>query len=454
MPDELIQARVLVVDDDAKVVKVVDTFLASLGFDVTTAGNGARAEAVFETSNFDLVLLDLNLPDLSGLELLSKFKNRDENTSVVMLSGTSVIDQAVEAMKRGAFDFVSKPFQLEELERAVRKAVHHCALRNENARLKRWQDHQDYAGPVFAESPQMGRLLRTAERVARSNSPVLIFGETGSGKGLIAKCVHRASARAAKAMVHINCGALPEQLVESELFGHERGAFTGAQQAKIGLFEVATGSSLFLDEIGELPLASQAKLLQVLDTGELRRVGGTQVRRVDARILAATNRNLEALVEQGEFREDLLYRLNVVELKVPPLRERREDLVALMDHYVAKNSAAKRPRRLSEPARKLMLQYHWPGNVRELAHVIESACVLAADQAIYPEDLRIKKAAGRRTPEAMAEVGAPVKTLREAEKDHIRHVLESTKNNRSLTARLLEIDVKTLRKKIRDYELA
>ncbi|MCL4129433.1 UNVERIFIED_CONTAM: hypothetical protein GTU68_040821 [Idotea baltica] len=341
------------------------------GHQVHSAANGQEALLHCERQRFHVAVLDMNMPGISGLELLQRFHDLDLDSEVIILTGQATVENAVAAMKRGAFDYLTKPFPLADLEQ----------LRKENVQLKTILKRSLPQKHLIGHSSAMQELKRLIGRVAPTEKAVLIQGESGTGKELVARAIQQQSQRAEKPFVTINCGALPEQLVESELFGHEKGAFTGATVAKNGLFEVADGGTLFVDEIGELALPLQPKLLRVLEDGSLRRVGSHQERRVDVRVIAATNRDLQHEVEEGRFREDLYYRINVLSLALPPLRDRAGDLEELIAHYLGQEW------KLAPDARNAILSYHWPGNVRQLFNALDRATILADDKAITVDDL-------------------------------------------------------------------
>jgi len=398
-----------------------------------------------------VVLLDLRMPGLGGMETLRRLRSSGVTAEVVVLTGHPEIDSAIEAMKLGAYDYLTKPFKLSEVEAVLRRAAEKRQLQEENTALRRMVGQAEDASVILGESEAMRVLLETAGRVAAANAPVLITGETGTGKGLIARAIHRSSPRADRPFLVINCSAFQDQLLESELFGHEKGAFTGAVSAKAGLFEVADGGTVFLDEVAEMSPAMQAKLLQVLDTGELRRVGGTRLKRIDTRIFAATNKELEQEVRAGRFREDLFFRLNVVSLEVPPLRDRREDILRLVEHFLSQfRLPGQQAKALSPDALQLLVGYAWPGNVRELANTIERLVLLAPGAVIRPEDLPPNI---RPTAELPPREGDAPLPLAEVERLSIIQALRYTRGKKAPAARLLGIDVKTLTHKIRIYNI-
>lgn len=443
--------QVLVVDDEKPTRVLMERELPQSGCAVVTVENGEEALELLSRQEFDVVLLDLKMPGLGGVETLRRLRSSGVTAEVVVLTGHPDVDTAVEAMKLGAYDYLTKPFRLSEVEIVLRRAAEKRRLQAENVALRHIVDRGDASHVILGESPAMRSLLELVRRVAASNAPVLITGETGTGKGLIAKALHQASLRVGKPFLAINCSAFQDQLLESELFGHERGAFTGAVTAKAGLFEVADGGAVFLDEVAEMSPAMQAKLLQVLDTGELRRVGGTRQRRVDTRILAATNKDLEQEVRASHFREDLLFRLNVVSLPVPPLRERKEDIPILVEYFLRRfQLPGQRLRSLSPEALGLLMHYTWPGNVRELANTIERLVLLCPGTIIQPDDLPSNIRPSADLPVQEGDVPLP---LAEIERLSIIRALRYTGGKKAPAARLLGIDVKTLTHKIQRYAI-
>jgi DNA-binding NtrC family response regulator len=384
---------VLVVDDEAAARRLLDIRVRGLGCQVATAGNGREALAVIERDMPTLMLLDLQMPEMGGLELLRTLQRDGIDLPTIVITGHGSIEAAVDAIKGGASDFILKPIDGQHLEIAVRRALERRQLLDSNQFLR--DVLAERAPSILGESPSIRAAIETAQKAAATNSTVLLLGESGTGKEVFAHAVHRWSARREKPFVVVNCVALSEHLLESELFGHEKGAFTGAHQAKKGRFEVADGGTIFLDEIGDMPASLQAKLLRVLQDHEFERVGGTRPIRTDIRVIAATNRDLDEAVKAGRFRADLFYRLNVIRITLPPLRERKEDLPLLARHFIARYAAeTKRPVRAIAPvAMDLLAGHNWPGNVRELANTIERAVVLCRRETIIAEDLALPELA-------------------------------------------------------------
>src|SRR5918997_2517734 len=383
---------VLVVDDDALLRKLVTEQLARSGFDSSGAASGEEALAALQATDYDVVLLDIRMPGLSGLDTLREVRKLEDAPEVIMLTADPSLGTGLEAMRLGAYDYLTKPATLDEMEAVIRKADEKRRLVRQNANLRaavRSPQGEDQSSALVFESAQMRAITGMAEQAARLDSTIVITGESGTGKDVLAAYIHARSPRGEQPMIRVNCGALPEQLFESEFFGHERGAFTGATVTKRGLIEAADGSTLFLDEIGELAAQMQVKLLHFLEEGRFRRVGSTRDRSADARIIAATNRRLAEDVQAGRFRADLFYRLNVISLHVPPLRERREDIPALVSHFVGRNRERfNRPAlSLSEDARRRLTAHDWPGNVRELKNTLERAAALSTSDTLEADQV-------------------------------------------------------------------
>lgn len=442
--------RVLVVDDERPTRLLMEKELPRAGCVIGTAESGEEALEKVQAQEFDVILLDLKMPGIGGMEALRRIRDSGSSAEVVVLTGHPDVATAIEAMKLGAYDYLTKPFKLAEVEVVLRRAAERQRLARENTALRRMVAQQSAPPLVLGRSPGMLAVLRTVERIAGSEANVLIEGESGTGKGLIAQAIHQQSPRAPGPFLAINCSGFQDQLLESELFGHERGAFTGATGLKQGLFEVAGQGTLFLDEVAEMSPAMQAKLLQVLDSREFRRVGGTRVHRADVRIIAATNKDLAQEVQAARFREDLYYRLNVVSLAIPPLRERKEDIPLLIEHFLKQFGTSYTRKTLSPEALQLLTDYAWPGNVRELGNLVERLVILTPGDLIGPEDL---------PPAFRASQGAPPLpprgpvSLAEMERAHVARILAETGGRKLQAARLLGIDIKTLNKKIKDYRI-
>jgi two-component system, NtrC family, response regulator len=380
---------ILIVDDEKNYLVVLEALLSPEGYEIITTDNARSALRLIEESDLDLVLTDMKMPGVSGMELLEQCKKINPEVPVIIMTAYGTIEMAVEAMKKHAYDYITKPFQNEELKVTIKKALENYRLIKENRRLSEALSEKHKFGNMIGRSKPMLRIYDLIGKVAYSKASVLITGPSGTGKELIAKAIHYESPRKNRPFISVNCGALTETLLESELFGHERGAFTGAVALKKGRFELADGGTLFLDEVGDMPPSLQVKLLRVLQEMEFERVGGTRSLRVDVRVLSASNRNLKETVAEGSFREDLFYRLNVIRIEVPPLRERPEDIRLLVNHFIDKyrNDQGKAKIDLSPEAWKALYGYHWPGNVRELENVIERAVVLNDGGAIALQEL-------------------------------------------------------------------
>ncbi len=437
------EVDLLLVDDDADLRNDVASFLGTRGYRVETCGDGEEALAQADRRAFDVAILDLSMPGLSGLEVLRRLKARGAECEVVMLTGEGTIETAVEAMKLGAREFLSKPISLRELDRLVRKAYETGQLQRENQQLKAVLKHQQRATSMIGESESMLEVYRLIERTGPANKPILIQGDSGTGKELVARALHEASPLADKPFVVINCAALPETLLESELFGHEKGAFTGAVSSKQGLFEVADGGTMFIDEIGELAGPLQAKLLRVLEDGSLRRIGSVKERRVRVRLIAATNRDMSEEVRDGRFREDLFYRINVLTILLPPLREREGDIRLLVDHFAGPEW------RVDDEVLKIFENYSWPGNVRQLQNALERAKILAEDEWIRAHNLPPEIVKGATTSSAR-QLG-PNMDLDAVNKLHVEDTFKRFGGNKARTARALGIGRRTLYRLLQKY---
>jgi DNA-binding NtrC family response regulator len=429
--------------------------LRRLGHDVTTASSGEEAVACLERQDLEIVLLDLRLPGMHGLATLKAMRARNPSIEVIMLTGHGSIDTAIESIREGAFDYVTKPCPLDEIQIRVERAIEQRGLRQRASLLERALTPPDLAASFIGESPEFRRMLHLVELVGPRDSTALIVGETGSGKERVAKLLHACSPRKAKPFVVVDCAALQESLLQSELFGHERGAFTGADKAKPGLFEVAHGGTIFLDEIGEISHAAQVNLLRVLDTSVFRHVGGTSEIRVDVRVLAATNRDLRAMVSKGLFREDLFYRMSTITVELPPLRKRGADIELLARHFVGMlNERYGSSKVLGEGALDALRRHAWPGNVRELLHAVEAAAVVCEGEEILAEHLPPSVRVGA-APVADASVvdAGRLPTLMELELLHIRRALEASHGHRGSAARILGISERNLYRKLKEYRL-
>jgi two-component system NtrC family response regulator len=444
--------RILVVDDEPTQRELVSGFLKKHGYEVWTAPDGARALDLFRQEPADLILTDQRMPNLSGHDLLKAARAINPETHVIVMTAYGNVESAVEAMKAGAADYLSKPLHLEELLHKVERIGERHRLYMENRELREALQGRHRIEGIIGDSGQMLEVVSLVRRVAPSEATVLIQGESGTGKELIAKAIHYASPRAPRPLIRVNCAALPETLLESELFGHEKGAFTGAVALRKGRFELAHGGTLFLDEIGDLPLHLQAKLLRVLQEREFERVGSSAPVKVDVRLLSATNRNLDALIKTGAFREDLYYRLNVVTVLLPPLRERRQDLPALMDHFLRlfAEKNGKTIHGFTREARDALLRYDYPGNVRELENLIERAVVLTRDQVIARGDLPLSLDAAEESSSQQTHLTAAVEGL---ERRMMRDALARAGGVQTRAAELLGITERALRYKLKKYGL-
>jgi DNA-binding NtrC family response regulator len=443
--------NLLIIEDD-KIMRVTLTdFLTTKGLEVVACSLGADGITGFNKDEFSLVISDVMLPDMNGLDILKKIKEKDPNAIVIIITAYGTIKDAVEALKLGAFDYITKPFALEEFNLIINRALEVRELRDENIRLKKNLSECFSFPNIIGDSPEMNKVYDLIGKVSKIDSTVLILGESGTGKELVASTIHYQSDRKNGPFIKVNCAALPENLVESELFGVEKGAFTGADRRKPGRFERADKGTIFLDEIGELPAGVQTKLLRVLQDGSFERVGGTQTLKVDVRVITATNKNIEREVQEGGFREDLYYRLNVIPIRMPALRERKEDIAPLIDSFLANyNCTFGKKVTLSSEAIMDLFDYDYPGNVRELKNILERIVALASTDVIASDALpeHMAKQRGKLTATvSLAEVAA------EAEKEHIMRTLKSAKGNKTRTAELLGISRKTLWEKIKLFDI-
>ncbi len=436
--------ELLVVDDDDEFRNTMARCFIRKGFQVHEAADAEQALALAQRWDFHVAIFDMMMPGMSGLELLEKFKENDSVCEVILLTGKGTIETAVQAMKTGAFDYLTKPFPLKDLEVVIEKAAERRKLVKENAQLRTLLKRSQPATDMVGNSAAMQEVYRLIQRAGPSDKAILIQGESGTGKELVARALHRNSLRSEKPMVVINCAALPETLLESELFGHEKGAFTGAVAAKPGLFEVADGGTLFIDEIGEMPGALQAKMLRVLEDGSLRRIGSVKERRVDVRLLAATNRNLAEEVKTGRFREDLYYRINVMSLELPPVRQRIGDVPLLLEHFLGVGWD------IEPQALATLEQFDWPGNVRQLINAIERARIMSDDNMIHLHDLPYEVTQG---PSAVPSPGAATDNLSSLERAKVVDVLQRESGNKTRAAKALGIDRRKLYRLLEKYAI-
>ena len=446
-------ARILVIDDEESIRDSMSQVLRKEGYSVQTTASGQEGWRFFGAETFQIVFVDLKLPGMSGLDILSRIREADPQIPVIVITGYASIESAVEAMRRGAFDYMTKPFTPEEVRVVVRKALDSRRLLLENISLRRELEAKTEFELVVGKGRAISRVLDIVRRVSPTESTILITGESGTGKELIAREIHHHSLRRNSPFVVVDCGALVETLFESELFGHVKGSFTGAHETKHGRLEVAEGGTIFFDEISNIGLNIQAKLLRAIQEREVNRIGSSKPIKIDVRILAATNEDLADAVRKGKFREDLFYRLSVVPLHLPALRERKDDIPLLVDHFLQKfnKRAKKNITGISSRALKALGEYDWPGNIRELDNTIERAVVLARSDGIDLEDLMYHGISGGTTP--LSSLSGKLQSLEDFEKEYIQMVLKAHQGNRTRTAEVLGIDRKTLWAKIKKYKI-
>jgi DNA-binding NtrC family response regulator len=449
-------SKILVCDDDETLSYLLKEQLLEEGFTVDTVYDGKYAIEAIKRKNYDLLLLDLNMQEVSGEEVLKFASEYNPSLIVVILTAQNEIRKAIDCIKMGAYDYITKPYEFDELLVTINNAAEHKSLLNKNTalidRVNKKLPHN-----IVGESPQLQKIINLANKAALSDSNILIEGETGTGKELFAEYIHKHSTRADKPFVIINCASLPDQLIESELFGHERGAFTDAKSSKQGLVEIANGGTLFLDEIGELSLSLQPKLLRFLENGEYRRIGGVTNLNSNVRVIGATNRNLLEEADNKNFRRDLLFRLNVITLTIPPLRDRKDDILVLAKFFLEAKSPIRSPKKLSPKSEMALLNYNFPGNVRELEHTIERAIIFSEGEYIDPEDLNLPVSSTAKSTQALMDEEdlrvTEILSMDEMEKYHIAKVLKLNRWDRTQTANQLGISPKTLYTKIKKYEI-
>lgn len=450
------KGKILIVEDEKSMREVLKILLEGEGHKVTTASDGIEGLSCIEKDIFDLVITDVKMPKADGFEVLKRIKETSPDTIVIMITAFGNRETATQAMKLGAYDFISKPFNIDEIRLIVKKSIEKKKDMDELSLLRQKVETTYSLENIIGQSPKMQQLFKLIPRIAQSNSSVLILGESGSGKELVATALHNLSNRKGKNFVTINCAAFPEGLLESELFGHMKGAFTGAMYNKQGLFEIADGGSVLLDEIGEMPHNLQAKLLRVLENGTFRRIGGTTDIKVDVRIISATNKDLKDEIAAGRFREDLYYRLNVVPLNIPPLRERKEDIPLLIDHFLNKTSPD--PKNISIEAMKLLMDYSWKGNVRELENVIERTALLTDGEEITPADLPAELSGYGKDMKSfpdLTEEGIDIDNIiGDLEKKYLLKALEKSRGVKTEAAKLLKLSFRSFRHRLHKYGIS
>lgn len=454
MSENLKNSKILVCDDDETLCYLLKEQLLEEGFSVDAVYDGKYAIEATKAKNYEVLLLDLNMREVQGEDVLKFIKESGYNIQVIILSAQSDMKKAIQCIKNGAYDYINKPYDFDELVLTVNRAIEHRNLLVTTVLLSK-EISKKHSEKIIGDSKSIQRVLNLANKAAQSDSNVLVEGETGTGKELFAEYIHKQSNRKDKPFVVINCASLPDQLIESELFGHEKGAFTDAKSTKQGLVEIAHGGTLFLDEIGELSLALQPKLLRFLENGEYRRIGGVTNLTSNVRVIGATNRNLLEESDAKNFRKDLLFRLNVITLTIPPLRERKDDIITLANHFLSAKSPVRSPKKLSVEAARILEEYDYAGNVRELEHIIERAIIFSEGDYINPEDLNISNSSSYRSMSSSNSVDIPseILSMEELERWHIAKVLNANRWDRTQTANQLGISPKTLYTKIKKYEL-
>ena len=457
----MIKDKILVADDEQSMREFLDIMLKKEGYKVSLASNGEEVAKLVENDLFDLVLMDIRMPKLDGISALKKIKANTPETIVIMITAYASADTAIKAMKEGAYDYITKPFKVEEIKLIIKNALEKKNLQKENILLKQAVRDRFHFGNIIGQSPKMVALYDLLEKVSPTKTNILVTGESGTGKELVAKAIHYNSPRKEKPFVTLNCGAIPESLIESELFGHMKGAFTDAIATKKGLFEVADEGTIFLDEISELPLLMQVKLLRVLQDKEFKRVGGTEDIRVDVRIISATNKDLEGAVREKLFREDLFYRLNVIQIKLPPLRERKEDIPVLANHFLKKYSEElnKNISKISPETIQILLHYEYPGNVRELQNIIERAVALEGSQELTAVNLNSYLSEQPLLKKGSMDIEIPnegidlEKMVEDLERTLLLKALDKTKGIKKKAAELLHINFRSMRYRLEKYGL-
>jgi DNA-binding NtrC family response regulator len=447
--------KILVIDDEKDIRRALEFVLTREGYTVETVSNGLDAVAKIKDENFDLVITDLRMEGMDGFDVLKKTHQTDSSIPVMIMTAYGSIESAVDAMKKGAVDYIVKPFMHEELKLTIKRVLEHSKLSLENKRLRQQLSQQFGCKEIIGISESISEVFKTVEKVAPTRANILITGESGTGKGILAEVIHCNSRRNGKPFISINCAAIPENLLESELFGFKQGAFTGATKDKVGLMVMAHEGTLFLDEIGDMPLPLQSKLLKVIETGEVLPLGGTKQKVIDIRIISALNKDIEECIRKKEFREDLYYRLNVLDIKIPPLRERRDDIPILANHFLKEltSSTSKKTKGFDQEAMKILISYEWPGNARELRNVIERAVIFSESDIITETDLPDKVKVKKHITDQEKSDKSLKSLINCHEKEIIVKTLNQFKGSKELTGKALGIDLATLYRKINKYKI-